>query len=107
MLKVGARRAACSIQIVGRDTRVVRDAREFASVELAHLSNLLSMLEPAVEPVDQLVDDRVWLNLAHWALRCWSNLTSMIADRRRYGIAVDQQWQIQIVAPETNCSIFA
>ena len=30
----------------------------------------------------------------------------MIADRRRCGIAVDQQWKIQIVAPEMNCSNF-
>jgi hypothetical protein len=28
----------------------------------------------------------------------------MIADRRRYGIAVDQQRKLQIVAPEENCS---
>src|ERR1700692_3955240 len=61
------------IEIVRRDTEVVRDWRELASVELAHLSNLLSMLEPAVEPIDQLVDDRVWLDFAHWALRCWLN----------------------------------
>ena len=47
------------IQIVGRDTEFVRDSRELASVELAHLANLLSMFEPVVEHIDQLVDDRV------------------------------------------------
>src|ERR1700676_2178749 len=69
------------IQIVGRDTELVRDAREFASVELAHLANLLSMLEPVVEHIDQLADDRVWLNLSHWALRCWFNFDKY--DRRQ------------------------
>src|SRR6266852_17449 len=53
------------IQIVGRDTEFVRDARELARLELAHLANFLSMLEPIVENIDQLVDDRVSFGMAH------------------------------------------
>jgi len=47
------------IQIVWRNTEFVRDARELAGVELAHLANLLSVLEPVVDLVNQLTDDRV------------------------------------------------
>ena len=47
------------IEIVRRDTKLVRDSRELASVELSHLANLLSLFEPIIEHIDQLAADRV------------------------------------------------